>query len=100
MTARLLIQCNACLTQFRVIVPDVPATHLPPKFCLYCGSTSTSPSQDSEQDFWEVMSETFKLPINVLQLFYTAWNQNDEGHTKFRDYLGPALKKVLEAAKE
>lgn len=92
---RLTFKCRDCLVQFRIVVSEVPTSSLPPKYCLYCGSTNTNPSQDSEQDVWEVLSEGFGLPESLVKIFYGAWTQHPEGCTKFRDYI---MKVIAQAA--
>lgn len=93
---RLTFKCRDCLVQFRIVVSEVPTSTLPPKYCLYCGSTNTNPSQDSEQDVWEVLSEGFGLPISLLQMFYSAWTQQPEGCIRFRDYLDKVVKQAMQ----
>lgn len=94
--SRITLLCNDCHTVFRIVVADNPLSHDPPYHCLYCGSQNTYPSQDSDRDYWEVLSESYSLPIPVLKLFYGAWTQSPDGYTRFGDYLVPAMKKILE----
>lgn len=84
---------------FRIVVADNPLSMDPPYHCLYCGSQNTYPSQNSDLDMWEVLSESYSLPIPVLRLFYDAWTQSPEGHVRFGDYLMPAMKRVLQQSK-
>lgn len=96
MTVRLTIDCLACHSQYRLVVPDKPTVQAPPAFCCYCGAQKVNQHPpDADQDLWEIMSEEYHLSVDILKLFYDAWNQNNEGCRLYKDYLFKKLKELV-----
>lgn len=66
---------------------DPGGTFLPYKYCPLCGAEGALAECDSEQDFWEAMEDAFKLPKSVVEPIFELWKEDNEGYSKFRDYM-------------
>ena len=84
---KLSLHCENCLAFFRIerISPHtntyVPQNH----FCPHCGHKSVA-SLDPERDYWEIISTSLNLPVDLTHTLYDAWLY-DPTHSKFVDFV-------------
>src|SRR5687767_4895746 len=73
----LTVICQDCHSSYRVLRGQVVTISIPPKHCIWCGSTSIQVSQSTiEAACWEALSIKYQLPIPILVKVYNQWQQH------------------------
>lgn len=79
---RTTLKCLDCFTQTRLDPQEPRTTRTPVQYCLYCGSTHITLSQDNDLDAWESLATAFDppMPIPALISLYEMWAQDSTKH--------------------
>lgn len=79
------ILCNNCHSVFRFHRTD-NSSHMPPTYCVFCGSPSLSTNQDPELDYLEVLAHAYKITPRVAAIMLDQF-QHQNHFIHFDDYI-------------
>lgn len=92
--SRVTIKCDTCSSTYRLEHVGITTVVGMPKYCPHCGSKSTA-FNDPEKDYWELLSESLKLPLSITLELYDAWDNSE--YKSFRDFVDAMRKASVNA---
>lgn len=81
---RLTIVCKDCMATFRVTAL-VPSSYIEPKYCVLCGSNSIKAFQDEEQNYFEIIAESYDTDTETIKLLIDTFGRTS--HQNFADFV-------------
>lgn len=79
------VLCNNCHSVFRFHRTD-NSSHMPPTYCVFCGSPSLSTNQDPNLDYLEVLARAYKVTPRIAAIMLDQF-QHQNHFIHFDDYI-------------
>lgn len=89
------ILCNECHSMFRFHRTE-NAAHIPPCYCVFCGSTSITFNVDNDLDYIERIAAIYKMSPSMIRTLLDMF-QHQNTHAKFSLFI-EALRSEARAA--
>ena len=88
-TQKVTMRCTACLTVVRLhrVEPSTAVGTL--QWCPQCGHKGAFGMIDTDQDWWDAISDSLGMDQQLVRLLYDEWDATK--HTKFVDYVKEML---------
>ena len=62
------------------------------RICPACGGPAFT-TTDSDEDYWEALSNAYKLPVEIVHMLYDTWDSNK--HNRFSDHVSEMVKEAV-----
>lgn len=83
---KLTVHCNKCGSTYRV-ERQLPVTIIPnlPHYCMLCGSHACTAIHNADEDYWELLADTYNMPPKLIREIYAVWDWRE--YPKFSDFV-------------